>query len=234
MENYMRVVICIPDLEERVFCIKRIESLSKTDGIDLTVNEVNAAVIRDSYFDLMDFDDADLIYIGIDSSFNGISVAKSIRKAGINAIIVFFTRVKEAVFDAFDVEALHYLVDGQISVAKFDEVFRKAVTRAESRIQASIVLNCAGEQRRILISQIYYFEVFNRIVTVHYRDGTFEFYSTLSRLEDSLARRGFVRVHRAYLVSERYIASIRQREITLLNGTTIPVGGKYINNIQLH
>ena len=230
----MRVVICIPDLEERVFCIKRIESLSKTDGIDLTVNEVNAAVIRDSYFDLMDFDDADLIYIGIDSSFNGISVAKSIRKAGINAIIVFFTRVKEAVFDAFDVEALHYLVDGQISVAKFDEVFRKAVSRAESRIQASIVLNCAGEQRKILISQIYYFEVFNRIVTVHYRDGTFEFYSTLSRLEDSLARRGFVRVHRAYLVSERYIASIRQREITLLNGTTIPVGGKYINNIQLH
>ena len=204
----MRVVICIPDLEERVFCIKRIESLSKTDGIDLTVNEVNAAVIRDSYFDLVDFDDADLI--------------------------VFFTRVKEAVFDAFDVEALHYLVDGQISAAKFDEVFRKAVTRAESRIQASIVLNCAGEQRRILISQIYYFEVFNRIVTVYYRDGTFEFYSTLTRLEDSLARRGFVRVHRAYLVSERYIASIRQREITLLNGTTIPVGGKYINNIQLH
>ena len=230
----MRVVICIPDLEEHVFCRKRIESLSKTDGIDLTVNEVNAAVIRDSYFDLMDFDDADLIYIGIDSSFNGISVAKSIRKAGINAIIVFFTRVKEAVFDAFDVEALHYLVDGQISVEKFDEVFQKAVSRAEARRQASIVLNCAGEQRKILISQIYYFEVFNRIVTVYYRDGTFEFYSTLTRLEDSLARRGFVRVHRAYLVSERYIASIRQRDITLLNGTTIPVGGKYINNIQLH
>ena len=230
----MRVVICIPDLEERVFCIKRIESLSKTDGIDLTVNEVNAAVIRDSYFDLVDFDDADLIYIGVSSNFNGIGIAKSIRKSGTNAVIVFFTRVKEAVFDAFDVEALHYLVDGQISAAKFDEVFRKAVTRAESRIQASIVLNCAGEQRRILISQIYYFEVFNRIVTVYYRDGTFEFYSTLTRLEDSLARRGFVRVHRAYLVSERYIASIRQREITLLNGTTIPVGGKYINNIQLH
>ena len=230
----MRVVICIPDLEERSFCRKRIESLSKTDGIDLTVNEVKFAENRDINSDLMNFDDADLIYIGVDSNFNGISIAKAIRKAGINAIIVFYTRVKEAVFDAFDVEALHYLVDGQISVSKFDEVFRKAVSRAESRIQASIVLNCAGEQRKILISQIYYFEVFNRIVTVYYRDGTFEFYSTLTRLEDSLARRGFVRVHRAYLVSERYIASIRQREITLLNGTTIPVGGKYINNIQLH
>ena len=230
----MRVFICIPDSEERAFCRKRIYMLSKIDGIELTIFEEKAEETGENYFDLIDFDDADLIYIGVDSHFNGISVAKSIRKAGINAVIVFFTRFKEAVFDAFDVEALHYLVDGQISAAKFDEVFRKAVTRAESRIQASIVLNCAGEQRRILISQIYYFEVFNRIVTVYYRDGTFEFYSTLTRLEDSLARRGFVRVHRAYLVSERYIASIRQREITLLNGTTIPVGGKYINNIQLH
>ena len=230
----MRVFICIPDSEERAFCRKRIYKLSKIDGIELTIFEEKAEETGENYFDLIDFDDADLIYIGVDSHFNGISVAKSIRKAGINAVIVFFTRFKEAVFDAFDVEALHYLVDGKISVAKFDEVFRKAVSRAESRIQASIVLNCAGEQRKIIISQIYYFEVFNRIVTVYYRDGSFEFYSTLSRLEDSLASRGFVRVHRAYLVQERYISSIRQKEIVLFNGTTIPVGGKYINSIQLH
>ena len=230
----MRVFICIPDSEERVFCRKRIYMLSKIDGIELTIFEEKAEETGENYFDLIDFDDADLIYIGVDSNFNGINVAKSIRKAGINAVIVFFTRFKEAVFDAFDVDALHYLVDGKISVAKFDEVFRKAVSRAESRIQASIVLNCAGEQRKIIISQIYYFEVFNRIVTVYYRDGSFEFYSTLSRLEDSLASRGFVRVHRAYLVQERYIASIKQKEIVLFNGTTIPVGGKYINSIQLH
>ncbi len=230
----MRVFICIPDPEERAFCRKRIYLLSKIDGIDLTIHEEKAEENGESYFDLIDFDDADLIYIGVNSSFNGINIAKSIRKAGVNAVIVFFTRFKEAVFDAFDVEAFHYLVNGKISVAKFDEVFRKAVSRAESRVHASIVLNCAGEQRRIVISQIYYFEVFNRIVTVHYRDGSFEFYSTLSRLEDSLARRGFVRVHRAYLVSERYIASIKQKEITLFDGTTIPIGGKYINNIQLH
>ena len=138
----MRVFICIPDPEERAFCRKRMYILSKTDGIELTIHEI--VEVGENYFDLIDFDDVDLIYLGINSSFNGINIAKSIRKAGINAIIVFFTRFKEAVFDAFDVEALHYLVNGKISVAKFDEVFRKAVSRAESRMQASIVLNCAG------------------------------------------------------------------------------------------
>ena len=122
----MRVFICIPDSEERAFCKKRIYLLSKTDGIELTIHEVNCAENGESYFDFMDFDDADLIYIGINNSFNGIRIAKSIRKAGINAVIIFFTRFKEAVFDAFDVEALHYLVDGRISVAKFDEVFRSS------------------------------------------------------------------------------------------------------------
>lgn len=230
----MRVVICLPDSGERAFCRRRINELAKIDGIALTVNEVKATEIGDSYFNPVLFDDTDLIYIGINSSFNGIGIAKSIRKSGINAEIVFFTRFKDAVFDAFDVEALHYLVNGEVSVAKFDAVFRKAVSKAEARTKASIVLSCAGEQRKIIISHIYYFEVFNRIVTVHYQDGTFEFYSTLSRLEDSLARRGFVRVHRAYLVSERFIANVKRNEITLTNGTKIPVGGKYINNIQLH
>lgn len=230
----MRVVICLPDSEECEFCKRRINVLAKTDSIALTIDEVKATEIGDSYFNLRDFDDTDLIYIGINSNFNGMGIAKSIRKAGLNTVIVFFTRIKDAVFDAFDVEALHYLVNGEISVSKFDEVFRKAVSRAETRTQASIVLSCAGEQRKIIISQIYYFEVFNRIVTVHYRDGTFEFYSTLSRLEDSLLRRGFVRVHRAYLVSERYISIVKRNEIILTDGTTIPVGGKYINNIQLH
>ena len=229
----MRVVICLPDSEEREFCIRRINELARIEGISLTVDEVNVTGIGDNRFDLIDFGDIDIIYIGINKNFDGIGIARSIRKAGMNAAIVFLTRYTNAVFDAFDVEALHYLVYGKTDVAKFDEVFRKAVSRAETRTQESIVLGCAGEQRRIAISQIYYFEVFNRIVTVHYRDGSFEFYSTLSRLEDSLVRRGFVRVHRAYLVSKRFISTYKRNEITLINGTVIPVGGKYINNIKL-
>lgn len=230
----MRVVICIPDSDEREYCRKRINELAKIDGIALTVNVVNTRTTRDSYLNLSDFADVDVLYIGVNRDFDGIEVAKSVRKSGMNAVIVFLTRFSDFVFDAFDVEALHYLVTGKTTVAKFDEVFRKAASRAESRIQESIVLSCAGEQRRIIISHIYYFEVFNRIITVHYRDGTFEFYSTLSRLEDSLLRRGFIRVHRAYLVSKRYIASYKRNEITLTDGTVIPVGGKYINNIKLN
>ena len=229
----MRIVICLPDSEDRELCRRRINEIAKIDRFVPTIEVVNTADVGDRYFSPVDYADMDIIYLGISREFNGIRIAQSIRKAGIHAEIVFYTRFTDAVFSAFDVDALHYLVSGKISSAKFDEVFRKAVSRAESRTQASIVLSCAGEQRRIIISQIYYFEVINRIVTVHYRGGSFEFYSTLQKLEDSLIKRGFVRVHRAFLVAERFITAFNRDEITLSNGVKIPVGGKYINNIHL-
>ena len=80
----MRVFICIPDLEERAFCRKRIYLLSKAEGIELTIHEIKTEEVKESYFDMIDFDDADLIYIGVDNDFNGINIAKSIRKAGIS------------------------------------------------------------------------------------------------------------------------------------------------------
>ena len=226
----MRVILCLPDLKERDFCKKRIGELAKTDCINVTIEiaepkEMKAAAGR--------FTDADLIYLGFGPECDGIELAACLRRYESRADIVFFTRNRDRVFEAFDVSALHYLVDGQTSVSKFDEVFRRAKLRSAQRTQASIVLTCAGEQRKLPVSQIYYFEVINRIVTVHYAGGSFEFYSTLSKIEDSLAAKGFVRIHRAYLVSQRFIVGVSRSEVTLTDGTKLPIGGRYASNINL-
>lgn len=229
----MQVILCLPDARARDFCKKRIAELAKTDRAEVVVNALSPNSLGYLKSSVGKFVFADLIVMGIDAGFDGISAARILREADINADIVFFTRNKARVFEAFDVDALHYLVDGEASLSKFDQVFRKARLRSETRTQASIVLSCAGEQKKLLISQIYYFEVINRIVTVHYIGGTFEFYSTLSKIENSLANRGFVRIHRSYLVAERFITGVSHGEATLVNGDVLPVGGRYTNNIKL-
>ena len=83
-----------------------------------------------------------------------------------------------------------------------------------------------------MLSDINYFEVQNRIITVHYESGSFEFYSTMSKIEESLFGKGFVRIHRAYLVARRYIQTITSGEVKLLNGVSLPVGGRYSANLQ--
>ena len=229
----MQVILCLPDVRAREFCKKRITELARTDHADVFVEALNLKKLERLEYSLDRFADADLIYMGIDASFNGIEVSRMLRQHGVRGDIVFFTRNRSRVFDAFDVDALHYLVDGDVSLQRFDEVFRKARMRSETRTQASIVLSCAGEQRKLPVSQIYYFEVINRIVTVYYAGGTFDFYSTLSKIEDRLANRGFVRIHRSYLVAEKYISRISRGEVTLINGTVLPVGGRYADNIKL-
>ncbi len=229
----MQVILCLPDVRARDFCKKRIAELAKTDHADVVLETLSPKSPESLKGSADRFAFADLIVMGIDNTFDGISAAQILRDADIQGDIVFFTRTKSRVFEAFDVYALHYLVDGETSLAKFDEVFRRARRRSETRTQASIVLSCAGEQRKLPVSQIYYFEVINRIVTVHYVGGTFEFYSTLSKIENSLAHKGFVRIHRSYLVSERYITGVAHGEVSLATGITLPVGGRYADNIKL-
>lgn len=229
----MRVVLCLSTMGECDFCKNRIRELARIDCEDVTAEVWEIRSTRELRGRIKEFSDVDLLYLGADSTIPGIEIAAELRKAGYKGDIVFFTKSKDRVFEAFDVDALHYLVYGTVEADKFDEVFRKAALRAEARNQASIVLSCAGEQRRIPISQIRYFEVINRIVTVHYNGGTFDFYSTLSKIEDVLAKRGFVRIHRSYLVSRKLILGISHGNAVLTDGTRLPVGGRYASNIDL-
>ncbi len=55
-----------------------------------------------------------------------------------------------------------------------------------------------------------YFEIKKRIATVYYMENgqakMFEFYTrSLSKIEETLWGSNFLRIHRSYLVSEKYI-----------------------------
>ena len=89
-------------------------------------------------------------------------------------------------------------------------------------------LYCAGESRRIDICSIYYFEIKKRIITVHYGGGEqFRFYSTMARVEEQLQGKGFLRVHQAYLIAEKFICERTKKTAVLTNQSVIPVGRSY-------
>lgn len=227
----MQVILCISDPTELQFCRTRLDELAKQSGESVFVVEqhtVNAVL-----FLLEDLKQFDLIYIGIhEPDLDGMALAAALRNDGVTADIVFFTRDERRIADAFDVEALHYLVPGKISVRKFDEVFRKALARSKRRNSDSIVFSCAGEWRRAAIAEIRYFEVNNRILTVHYANTSFEFYSTLTRVEEKLYGRGFIRIHRSLLVAGSCISAVTKDEVLLTDGTALPIGRQYAENLR--
>lgn len=229
----MRIIVCLPDPEDREICTNKITELAAETGAPVTVTRMGLRSSKDLDFHAEELEKADLIFLGIEpGGFDGMAAAAAIRQKGTDIDIVFYTKEKSRVFDAFDVDAIHYLVPGEFSSKRFRNVFEKALARSRRKDKAVIRLSCAGLHKTVPIARIYYFEVTNRILTVHYEGGVFEFYSTMYKVEEKLKDFDFVRIHRSFLVARGFIADITHSEVTLFNGEKLPVGGRYLANLE--
>ena len=229
----MRIIVCLPDPEDREVCTNKITELAAETGAPVTVTRMGLRSSKDLDFHAEELEKADLIFLGIEpGGFDGMAAAAAIRQKGTDIDIVFYTKEKSRVFDAFDVDAIHYLVPGEFSSKRFRNVFEKALARSRRRDKAVIRLSCAGLHKTVPIARIYYFEVTHRILTVHYEGGVFEFYSTMYKVEEKLKDFDFVRIHRSFLVARGFIADITHTEVTLFNGEKLPVGSRYLANLE--
>lgn len=152
------------------------------------------------------------------------------RKRNFDGLILYFSSALDHCLQAFDIGAYNYLLKGadQESLNRFYMVFQKALKAASQLHRQYLVLSCAGEYKQIDINEIYYFKgATSRMISVEYEGGSFQFVSTLQALEERLRDRGFIRVHRSWLVSARAVRVLNSSELTLSNGEKIPITRNY-------
>lgn len=176
---------------------------------------------------------ADILYLDIlMGKLNGIDTARKLREIGCMAQIIYLTTSDEYVFEAFDVEPYYYIVKDDMSVWKFKDIFCRAVDAVQRREEDYIMVTYGATTVKLALDSIYYFEVRNRLVTVHTKDSDIDYYSRLEDVELSLAGRGFARVHRSYLVNCHHIQKLTRSTVLLSDGTELPVSVKYTQDVQ--
>jgi len=81
---------------------------------------------------------------------------------------------------------------------------------------------------KVHVSDIVCIESNRRIMIVHLADGRKEeFYGRLRDIyESDLTNCGFIYIHKQFVVNSHYIARFKYRQITLDDGTTLPVSQK--------
>lgn len=204
------------------------------DQYHITVNIRTFTSGEQLLFHMEDADnEVDIVYLDIlMGRLNGLETAKKLRDRGCNAEIIFLTSNPEYVFDSFDISPTHYILKDSITDDRFREIFFKAAALAESK--SSSFFSCVNGmvQKQIAISQISYFEVQNRIVTVHFKGGTFDFYAHMEDLEKMPELNGFLRVHRSFFVHLNYIDQLSKNNLLLITGETIPLGVTYVKNVK--
>ncbi|MCM1267269.1 MAG: LytTR family DNA-binding domain-containing protein [Bacteroidales bacterium] len=184
----------------------------------------------------------DLLFLDIQMpGKNGMEIAKILRKNQKDILIIFVTALSEYVYEAFDVNAFHYLVkpfdeeklyqvldravrqyEGQTDLAKrHDPAQTEQPAGADSPSSSrAILVKRGGLSTKVRLEDIFYAEVFNRKVILHTRNGDIEYYGKLSDLAEQ-AGADFYRTHRAYLVNLRHVEKYDATTVWLEQGTAL-------------
>lgn len=223
----MNVLICDDRIENALQCEKKLSQIAQKHQIPIKTKFFHQS--SGLLFEMENtFTSIDLIYLDIQTSQKGgLQTAITLRQMGYTGDIVFCSTTPDCAMEGYDVSALHYIVKNMTPDKKFEEIFLRACKRKQSREQEVLILTCAGESRCIPVLQIRYISVSQQILTVHYLKDSFEFYSTMMRMEDQLFGKGFVRAHKSFLINTHWIFSIDRNNVVLRTGEILPVGKKY-------
>ena len=215
----MKICICDDDC----FAVREIRNLlepfrTEDDGFDISDFSCGEDLIE-FYKNGGCFD---IVFIDIEmGGINGVEAAETIREFAPETIIIFVSSHSSYIFDAFRIEALHFLVK-PIKEKEFSEVFTRAMKKYTAT-NASVILKWESVRNKISINKISYVEGYRRHLTVHTASGVYEAVGKISEIYEILKPHGFVRVHQGFIVNMNYIKNFNANEVELTDGSKVAV-----------
>lgn len=172
----------------------------------------------------------DLIFLDIEMpGINGLDFLKSIPQP---PKVIFTTAYRNYAAEAFDVDALDYLVKPipferfLKAINKFYDTVRPSVANMAPAEQRRIVLKSDKKNYKVDIDDILYIESMDDYVKVHTTQKTLVCYLRLTGVETMLDKSQFIRIHRAYIVNKKRI-SIFTHAFVQINNQQLPIGRSY-------
>ena len=230
----MRIAICDNDGPERNKYLEILRALAKKHNIDAEF--VLYTKCEEMLFHFEDRKFMDILFLEIQmKDMSGIEAAKNLRKQGYKGEIVFLTALKDTqtILAGYDIGALNYIIEGETTKEKIEEVFLKGMEEIRFREQKYILFTSGSEWINIPVNSIRYFETYRRFVTVYYADQNFEFWAlSFEDIVKQMADTGFVRTHRSYLVALKEIEAITHNSLTTRDGKNLPVSRTYYSGVK--
>lgn len=166
--------------------------------------------------------DADLVFLDVQMpGFDGLDLI-ALRGAHQMPLIVFVTAHQEYAVQAFEAQALDYLVK-PLSEARFGATMARLYQRLRERPQAArIVVPTADALLLLDPGEIDWIEAADDHAVIHSGQGSHRVRQPLADLEARLDQEGFVRVHRSAIVRLDRVREVGSR-LVLRDGTEVPL-----------
>lgn len=156
--------------------------------------------------------------------------------------VVFTTAYSDYAAEAFEFEALDYLVKPispdrmNKAVKRIEEylALKSANTEMAETQDDYVYVKVDGEFQKILYKDILYVEAFADYVKIWTApDRRVVTLQTMRNMENGLPNDRFIRVHRSFIIAIDKIKSIQNTSVHLHGGIDVPVGKNYKDSINM-
>lgn len=163
---------------------------------------------------------------------NGTELAKAIREFSKQAVILFITIHDNFALQAYDVDALGYVVK-PLQYERLTQLLDKALVTVDylnERLHIEeyyLKIRLQSDVIRIPYLEILYMEkVVNRI-DIHTKDRVYSTYESFRSLKSRMDNHRFPQVHQGYIVNFDAITRIDHSDLYLNEQTVLPVSRRY-------
>ncbi len=181
--------------------------------------------------------DIDTIFIDINMpDLNGMDFVRSLQNP---PIVVFTTAYSEYAIEGYKVDAVDYLLKpfGMADVMKAAEKVKRQYNLLHadnvSTIDAddAIFIKSDYKVQRIPVSQIVSIEGMGEYIKIYVsgQPKPAVVLMSMKKMDERLADRHFMRVHKSYIINLTCISEMTKTRITMTNGQEIPIGDSYRN-----
>jgi len=182
----------------------------------------------------------DILFLDIDMpSLNGLDFRK---KAMQVPVCIYITAHPEHAVESFELDTLDFIVK-PIKIDRFSQTMSKIEDYMELKHKAQLFESTIGgdviyikeghAETKVKLHDILYLEAlkdYTKIVTSSKKHCVL---TSIGNLLKESHFQSFVRIHRSYAVQKQYIEKKMTNELLLNNGTILPVGRSYKDNLSL-
>lgn len=222
----VRIAVCDDEAEVLNLIADRVQQCCADWGEVFRYTD-STALLEDSRKTVFDVLLLDIEMPGLD----GMALAEKIREENPYVAIVFITNKEDCVFRAYRYGTFRF-----IRKAYLDEELEAAVADLKAWFDAkseSIVLQRADGQCAQRIQDIRYIEVQGHTLTIHCADDAYQAAGTMKDFDKALSEKGFIRIHKSYLVNFRYIYLVGTKDVQLTDGSLLPLSRNRIRETQM-
>lgn len=163
---------------------------------------------------------------------DGLHIAKLMRENYSNIALIFVTNRTDLVFRSFE-----YDIVGFVRKSHLEKELKITLDRAYQKVldhMTNYVFKTETGERIFTSDSICYFiSNKHKIYLFDEFQNKTRILTTLEKLEDFLSPRNYIRCHSGIIVNCKYIYSIGQTSIVLINGETIPVSRQRVKSVKL-